>query len=105
MSYVWQPASVSRQHQPTGRVDYNVNTANRLTGSFTRLILASRPDLLNVDDPIFPGFSETGNQISYRNTGQLTLRSTLSPHIVNEAQCGGAWGPTYFSNADLSCSR
>jgi hypothetical protein len=35
----------------------------------------------------------------------LTLRSTLSPHIVNEAQCGGAWGPTYFSNADLSCSR
>src|SRR5205823_2829208 len=98
MSYVWQPSSVSRQHQPTGRLDVNLSPRHRLSGSFTRLVLASKPDILNGDDPIFPGLTETGNQISYRNTGQITLRSTLSPNVVNETQFGGAWGPTYFSN-------
>jgi hypothetical protein len=45
----------------------------------------------------FPAY---GDQVSYRTTGSITLRSTLSSSMVNEARGGWQWSPLgFFDNA------
>jgi hypothetical protein len=82
---------------PTGRVDVNLTSKHRLSGSFNYTRLLSTPDTTNNREPNFPGFPGTGNQHSERYTVQGTLRSTLSPNIVNELRIGRTGGATRFS--------
>jgi hypothetical protein len=82
---------------PTIRLDYNVTTKHRVSASLTQNHLISNPDTLNGYERRFPGFATQGMQDSYRWTSQLTLRSTLGPNMVNEAQLGGTGGSTFFN--------
>ena len=82
---------------PTIRLDYNLTSKHRLTGSMTQNHLVSNPDTLNGYQRPFPGFSTHGEQDSYRWTGQITVRSTLTANMVNEARLGGTGGATYFN--------
>ena len=86
---------------PTIRLDYNLTNKHRLTGSITQNHLESTPDTLNGYQRPFPGFSTHGMQDSYRWTSQITVRSTLTANMVNEARLGGTGGATYF-NPELS---
>lgn len=94
--FVYQSASKGNQYAPTGRVDFNLTDAHRLTGTYYWQRFIANPDLLNNADPRFPGFPNIGIQQSYRTTGSVGLRSTLGSNLVNEAKGGWQWSPQDF---------
>ncbi len=55
------------------------------------------PDILNNNDAPFPGFPVFGQSPLYRTVGSTSLRSTLSPTLVNELRGGWQWSPLDFS--------
>ena len=77
-SFVFQASSKGNQYAPTTRIDYNVNDNHRLTGTYWWQRFLAIPDLLNNAESVFPGFPVEGHQTSYRTTGSVGLRSTLS---------------------------
>ena len=82
---------------PTGRVDVNLSSNHRLSGSLNYTDLLSTPDTTNNREPNFPGFPGTGSQNSDRFAMQATLRSTLGTNLVNELRIGRSGGATFFS--------
>ena len=99
LQYVYQSEAVGNQYAPTGRVDFNLSDRHRLSGSYMWQRFTSLPDLLNNADPTFPGLQNVGSQNSYRTTGSVGLRSTLSANLVNEVRGGWQWSPNdFFAN-------
>jgi len=97
MRYVYQGEGGRDEHNPTFKIDYNVNSSHRLSGTYNWQRAFQHPDLLNGNDPNFPDFANYLDQISTRTLGSVTLRSALSPHIVNELVGGWLWSPIDFS--------
>ena len=95
--FTYQYDTQNTTRYPTGRLDFNLTSKHRLSGSFNYTDLLSTPDTTNNREPNFPGFPGTGNQISDRYTVQGTLRSTLTPNLVNELRIGRTGGATLFS--------
>ncbi|HSK09052.1 MAG TPA: TonB-dependent receptor, partial [Vicinamibacterales bacterium] len=81
---------------PTGRLDLNLTNKHRLSGSYTVHTYDTSPDILNSDDPLFPGFPASGSQTSTRQMFNTSLRSTLSGTMVNELRGGFTYGFTKF---------
>ena len=99
LQYVYQSEGKGNQYAPTGRVDFNLSDRHRLSGSYMWQRFTSLPDLLNNADSTFPGLSNIGSQNSYRTTGSVGLRSTLSANVVNEVRGGWQWSPNdFFAN-------
>jgi hypothetical protein len=96
LQYVFQSPGKSNQYAPTTRIDVNVTPNQRITGTYWLQRFATDPDLLNNRDPIFPGQPNTATQTSWRNTGSMSLRSTLSSSIVNELRGGFQTSPSSF---------
>jgi hypothetical protein len=94
-TYAYDTDSVTKY--PTGRIDYNVTDKHRLSWSMTYTDLVSTPDTTNNREPNFPGFPNTGSQVSDRYITRGTVRSTLGSNLVNEFTVGGSGGPTKFS--------
>jgi hypothetical protein len=91
------------QYAPTGRVDYNITDKHRLTGTYYWQRFLNNSDFLNNAEPRFPGFVNNGEQNSYRTTGSIGLRSTLSANLVNEFKGGWQWSPNdFFTNINPS---
>jgi hypothetical protein len=98
-SFVFQAEGKGNQYAPTGRLDVNITDKHRLSGTYYWQRFKNSPDLLNNVDPAFPGFANLGSQNSYRTTGSIGLRSTLSQNMVNEFKGGWQWSPNdFFSN-------
>ena len=57
----------------------------------------SDPDIINNGYPSYPGFAVDSTQYSFRYTGTISMRSTLTKNMVNEAGWGTIWSPVYFS--------
>jgi Carboxypeptidase regulatory-like domain/TonB-dependent Receptor Plug Domain len=95
--YFYQSAGTNRQHAPTGRVDIDLSSRHRLSGSYSWGRLVTNPDILNNNDAPFPGFPNFGRSPSYRTVGSTSLRSTLSSTLVNEVRGGWQWSPLEFS--------
>ena len=95
MTYSYQTESVTKY--PTGRLDLNITDKHRLSWSMTYTDLVSTPDTTNNREPNFPGFPNTGSQVSDRYITRGTLRSTLGANLVNEFTAGGSGGATMFS--------
>ncbi len=93
----WQQPSKGVTHYPTIRLDYNATSKHRVTASLTQNHLVSNPDTTNSQQRVYPGFPVHGLQDSYRWTGQLSLRSTLTSNMVNEVRLGATGGATLFS--------
>lgn len=93
----FQTPAKSLNHFPTGRVDFNLSSKHRLTGSFNYQHIDSAPDLTNNVEPRFPGFGITASQQSTRYTTSNALRSTLNASLVNELRVGATGGATFFS--------
>jgi hypothetical protein len=97
--YVFQAEGSGDQYAPTGRLDYNLTDRHRLSGTYYWQRFKSNPDLLNSREARYPGFTNIGQQNSYRTTGSLSLRSTLTQNMVNEFKGGWQWSPNdFFSN-------
>jgi hypothetical protein len=97
--YVFQAEGVGHQYAPTGRLDYNITDNHRVSGTYYWQRFKSNPDLLNSREARYPGFANIGQQNSYRTTGSLSLRSTLTQNMVNELKGGWQWSPNdFFSN-------
>ena len=97
------PAKVLR-HNPTANVTFNLSPKHRLQGWYYWQRFVDGPDTLNNGDATFPGMPAFGDTTSYRTTGSLSLRSTLSTAVVNEMRGGWAWAPGGFftnSNPDM----
>jgi hypothetical protein len=86
----------SKRHNPTGRVDFNLTSRQRLSGSYYWQGFSDSPDTLNGAEPIFPGFPLFGAQTSYRSTGSITHRWTFSSNLVNEVLSGWQTSPVSF---------
>ena len=97
MRYTFQGVGGRDEHNPTVRIDVNLNQNHRLTGTYNWQKAFQHPDLLNGNDPTFPDFANYADQTSHRNLGSYTLRSTLTPNLVNEAVGGFLWSPIDFA--------
>jgi hypothetical protein len=97
--YIYQAEGSGDQYAPTGRLDYNLTDKHRITGTYYWQRFKSNPDLLNNVESPFPGLPNHGQQNSYRTTGSLGVRSTLTSNMVNEFKGGWQWSPNdFFSN-------
>ncbi|MEO6723799.1 MAG: carboxypeptidase regulatory-like domain-containing protein [Blastocatellia bacterium] len=85
-----------RRYFPTVRLDFNLTSKHHLENTYNYQSYVSTPDFLNNRDPIFPNFPNQGGQYSNRFTEGMTLRSTLSPTLVNEARVGLTGGTVLF---------
>ncbi|MGE3344106.1 MAG: carboxypeptidase regulatory-like domain-containing protein, partial [Vicinamibacterales bacterium] len=87
------------QYAPTGRLDVNLTDKHRLSATYYWQRFLNNSDFLNSAEPRFPGFLNNGEQNSYRTTGSIGLRSTLSTNMVNEFKGGWQWSPNdFFAN-------
>jgi hypothetical protein len=98
-TYSYQPDSIRNEYAPTARIDVNLTTRHRLTGTYLWQRIKTTPDFLNSGEPAFPGFPNYTWQFSYRTTGSATLRSTFGQNIVNEFKTGFQWSPVDFYSA------
>jgi len=97
----WQAATNNTTTYPTVRVDYNLSQKHRISFTTTRNHILADPDTTNSRQPSFPGFPVHGLQDSQRYSGQVSVRSTLTRSMINEAKFGATGGATKFS-PDLS---
>jgi hypothetical protein len=88
-------------HLPTTRVDINLTPKQRLSGSYWWQEVNRFPDIQNTSEAQIPGLPNYGNYRSLRTVGAITLRSTISSQMVNEAVGGWQWSPGTF-NADVT---
>jgi hypothetical protein len=95
--YTWSMPTQSFNPSPTFRLDYELSSKHRLTGSMNYRHINSTPDTTNNAQLPFPGFATTGSQQSTRWTTSESLRSTFTNNLVNEFRVGGTGGATLFS--------
>ncbi len=95
--YTFQTPTTNFNPSPTARVDLDISSNHRLTGSMNYRHINSTPDTTNNAQVPFPGFPQTGSQQSTRWTTSESLRSTIGSNLVNEARFGGTGGATFFS--------
>jgi len=95
-TYTWQNRITSTNRFPTGRVDYNLTSKHRVTGTFHFQDYYTDRDQTNNFDGQFPGFPVYSGQQSKRYTYSTTVRSMLGSTLVNEARYGGAGAPVSF---------
>lgn len=97
--YVYQAEGKGNQYAPTIRLDYNLTDKHRISATSYVQRFLSNPDLLNGVESPFPGLPNHGEQNSWRTTGSLGLRSTLSTNMVNEFKMGFQSSPNdFFAN-------
>ena len=102
-AYNYLVGVASKRHNPTGRVDFNLTSRQRLSGSYYWQGFSDAPDTLNGAEPSFPGFPLFGAQTSYRSTGSVTHRWTFSSNLVNEVLSGWQTSPvSFFENIQKS---
>ncbi|MGA2263620.1 MAG: carboxypeptidase regulatory-like domain-containing protein, partial [Acidobacteriota bacterium] len=88
---------IQKRYYPTVRFDFNLTPKLRLENTWNYQSFYSVPDGLNSVDSAFPGFPNMGGQNSNRFGDSVTLRSTLTPRLVNEARAGLTGGTVLFS--------
>jgi hypothetical protein len=106
-SYVWQSPAALLEYQPTARIDYNLSTNHRLSGSWSQITAKRTPDYLNNADPRFPGAPNQRDFVSIRPLLSMSMRSVLTKNIVNEVRGGlTAFGPgSHFGQPTTIASR
>lgn len=102
--YTFQNAADSIVRYPTVRLDFQLTKKHLLTLSGTMNKLLSTPDTLNARDVNFPGFPVQGVQDSKRFVASGTLRSTLTPNLINELRIFGASGGATLFAPELAAS-
>ena len=94
--YTFNVPVASVRRYPTVRMDYNLSTNHRLSGTYNWQKFTDFPDTLNNRDNFFPDFPISAGQASKRIAFSTSLRSTLSRNLVNEARVGASGAPVEF---------
>ena len=102
MNFTWQSAAVALDRQPVVRLDYNLSSNHRLTGTFNEQIVTRDPDLSNNGDVRFPGGHNLQIYSAHRPMFSTALRSTIGRNLVNELRGGARWSPSYFGLPETS---
>jgi hypothetical protein len=83
----------------TGRLDFNLTNKHRLEATWNHnKLFCLQYDTTNGYEPNFPNSPNYGVQCSQRYNGSLSLRSTLTPRLVNEFRSGMSGGPSMFNS-------
>ncbi|MFB3855621.1 MAG: TonB-dependent receptor domain-containing protein [Vicinamibacterales bacterium] len=98
--YDFQSGGDQYEKQPTTRIDYNLSSNHRLTGTYLWQKIVRDPDHLNGVDVRFPGLPNFRKYVSYRKLASGALRSSLGATLVNELRGGIKYGPSYFGTAE-----
>ena len=99
---------MDRRHLSMTRVDYNLNSRNQVSLTYSYNMYNTAPDVLNNAVPIYPGTGEilgsnvNAGQSSNRFSGTLAVRSTLTSHMTNAFQSGLEGGTTVYGSAASS---
>ncbi len=96
LEYSWLTPANQTEHQPAIRVDFNINAANRLSGTFNKLWQDRNPDQLNAFDQRFPDAPNFGHTVARRPQRSFALRSTVSADLVSELRFGISRGERIF---------
>ena len=92
-------------HYPTIRMDYNVTSAHRVTGTYYRQRFTDKGfDTTNTRQPTWPGFPLYGTQGSWREAYTGGFRSSLGQSLVNDARVAYSGAPVEFGpyhNTDM----
>ena len=96
LEYSWLSPAMQTEHQPAIRIDYNINSSNRLSGTFNKLWQNRNPDQLNDFDHRFPDSPNTRQTLARRPTRSFALRSTMSADLVSELRVGITRGERIF---------
>lgn len=101
-SYVFQSPSKLFEHQPTGRIDYNITDKHRLTMTAAVIQATRDADYLNGGDRTFPGAINYSKFTSIRPLYTATMRSTLTSNLVNEFRMNltALGGTSYFGSEE-----
>jgi hypothetical protein len=84
-------------YYPTIRIDYNLSTAHKVSGTWYRQRFTDTSfDTTNSRQPTWPGFPLYGTQGSWREAYTGSFRSTLTDTIVNEARVAYSGAPVQF---------
>ena len=95
--YTFQQPAGGPVYYPTIRMDYNLSSAHRLSGTWYRQRFTDQAfDTTNSRQPTWPGFPAYGTQGSFREAYTGSLRSTLSQNLVNEARVAYSGAPVQF---------
>lgn len=94
--YTFNVPVQSVRRYPTARIDYNLTSKHRLTGSLNYQKFKDFPDTLNNRDAFFPDFPIAAGQASSRMSFTGAMRSTLRSNVVNEARLGYSGAPVLF---------
>ena len=84
------------------KLDYNINSSNQLSFTYSYNKYNAVPDILNGDVAVFPGTgtvlgnNAVGGQLSNRFAGVFGLRSTINPRLTNELHAGLNGGTVVF---------
>jgi len=81
----------------TTRFDLNLTGKQKLEGVWNYAQYNFDEDILNSGDPAYPGSPIIGGYRDSRFSFSLTLRSTLTSRLVNEAHFGGVGGRTTYA--------
>src|SRR4030095_15414018 len=86
-SYSWQPPEFRIERFPFARVDLNLNTKQRLSGTFLIHKITSDPDIVNSGFSSFPGVAVRSTQYSYRQNqhhhAALDVRAKRDAYTAN----------------------
>jgi carboxypeptidase family protein len=84
-------------YYPTIRMDYNLSSKHRLSGTWYRQRFTDKGyDTTNTRQPTWPNFPLYGTQGSLREAYTGAFRSSLTQNIVNEARVAYAGAPVQF---------
>ena len=87
------------------RLDFNLTSNHHLENVWNYQTFRNRNDFLNGADEPFPGFPSFGSQDSNRFSNSTALRSTFTPHLVNEARFGVSGGGITLFRPGLSAEQ
>ncbi len=95
--YTFQQNVGSPVYYPTIRMDYNLTSAHKISGTWYRQRFTDTSyDTTNTRQPTFPGFPVYGTQGSWREAYTGAFRSTLTDNVVNEARVAYSGAPVEF---------
>jgi len=93
----FQQAVGGPTYYPTIRMDYNLSTAHRVTGTWYRQRFTDKSfDTTNTRQPTWPGFPLYGTQGSWREAYTAAFRSSVGQNVVNEARVAYSGAPVQF---------
>ena len=105
--YTWQQDGKSYNRYPTVRLDYNLSTRHRLSGSWNYQKIESDPDTTNSRQIRFPGFPHLRDPgLCAVHAGRPPcVRSSAAPSSTKPAWAEAAARPSSIRTGRRACSR